>query len=58
MIGIAITPTGTFNTYRESDVVRYEGDLGSLYRPKFIVGGDAVPGAPKVPNYPRRAGAW
>ena len=43
VIGIAITPTGTFNTYRQSDVVRYEGDLGSLYRPKFIVGGDRHP---------------
>ena len=56
VIGIAITPTGTFNTYRQSDVVRYEGDLGSLYRPKFIVGGVAIHGAPKVPNFPASHG--
>lgn len=48
VIGIAITPTGTFRTYRESDVARYEGDLGSLYRPKFVVGGVAVHGAPRA----------
>jgi peptidoglycan hydrolase-like protein with peptidoglycan-binding domain len=56
VIGIALTPSGTFNTYRESDVVRYEGDLGSLYRPKFVIGGVAVHGAPKVPNYPASHG--
>jgi peptidoglycan hydrolase-like protein with peptidoglycan-binding domain len=56
VIGLAITPTGTFRTYREHDVARYEGDLGSLYRPKFIVGGVAVHGAPKVPNYPASHG--
>ncbi len=56
VIGIAITPTGTFRTYRESDVARYEGDLGSLYRPKFVVGGVAVHGAPRVPNYPASHG--
>ena len=56
VIGVAITPTGTYKTYRQSDVVRYEGDLGSLYRPKFIVGGVAIHGAPKVPNYPASHG--
>jgi len=56
VIGVAITPTGTFRTYRQSDVVRYEGDLGSLYRPKFIVGGVAIHGAPKVPNFPASHG--
>jgi len=56
VIGIAITPTGTFNTYREHDVVRYEGDLGSLYRPKFIIGGVAIHGSPKIPNYPASHG--
>ena len=56
VIGIASTPSGTYQTYRQSDVVRYEGDLGSLYRPKFVVGGIAVHGAPKVPNYPASHG--
>ncbi len=56
VIGIALTPSGTYRTYREHDVARYEGDLGSLYRPKFVVGGIAVHGAPKVPNYPASHG--
>jgi hypothetical protein len=56
VIGVAITPTGTFRTYREHDVARYEGDLGSLYRPKFVVGGVAVHGSPRVPNYPASHG--
>ncbi len=56
VIGLAITPSGTYRTYREHDVARYEGDLGSLYRPKFIVGGVAVHGAPRVPNYPASHG--
>ena len=56
VIGVAITPTGTFSTYREHDVARYEGDLGTLYRPKFVIGGVAVHGAPRVPNYPASHG--
>ncbi len=56
VIGVAITPTGTFKTYREHDVIRYEGDLGSLYRPKFIIGGVAIHGSPKIPNYPASHG--
>jgi len=56
VIGIATTPVGTFRTYRESDVARYEGDLGTLYRPKFVVGGVAVHGARSVPNYPASHG--
>jgi peptidoglycan hydrolase-like protein with peptidoglycan-binding domain len=56
VIGVAITPSGTFRTYREHDVSRYEGDLGSLYRPKFVVGGVAVHGSPRVPNYPASHG--
>jgi peptidoglycan hydrolase-like protein with peptidoglycan-binding domain len=56
VIGIATTPVGTFRTYRESDVARYEGELGTLYRPKFVVGGIAVHGARSVPNYPASHG--
>jgi peptidoglycan hydrolase-like protein with peptidoglycan-binding domain len=56
VIGIALTPTGTFRTYREHDTPRYEGDLGTLYRPKFVIGGIAVHGAPRVPNYPASHG--
>jgi hypothetical protein len=56
VIGVAITPTGEFRTYREHDVPRYEGNLGTLYRPKFVVGGVAVHGARNVPNYPASHG--
>ena len=56
VIGVAVTPLGTFRTYRESDVARYESDLGTLYRPKFVVGGIAVHGARSVPNYPASHG--
>jgi lipoprotein-anchoring transpeptidase ErfK/SrfK len=56
VIGIALTPSGTFRTYREHDTPRYEGDLGTLYRPKFVVGGIAVHGSPRVPNYPASHG--
>ena len=56
VIGVAVTPTGTFSTYREHDTSRYEGDLGTLYRPKFVIGGVAVHGAPRVPNYPASHG--
>jgi lipoprotein-anchoring transpeptidase ErfK/SrfK len=56
VIGIALTPSGTYRTYREHDTPRYEGDLGTLYRPKFVVGGVAVHGSPSVPNYPASHG--
>jgi hypothetical protein len=56
VIGVAVTPLGDFKTYREHDVARYEGDLGTLYRPKFVVGGVAVHGASNVPNYPASHG--
>jgi peptidoglycan hydrolase-like protein with peptidoglycan-binding domain len=56
VIGIALTPSGTFRTYREHDTARYGGDLGTLYRPKFVVGGIAVHGSPRIPNYPASHG--
>jgi lipoprotein-anchoring transpeptidase ErfK/SrfK len=56
VIGIALTPSGTYRTYREHDTARYEGDLGTLYRPKFVVGGIAVHGSPSIPNYPASHG--
>ena len=55
-IGVAITPNGSFNIYRVADQVRYEGTLGSMYRPRFVVGGVAVHGSPSVPNYPASHG--
>ncbi len=52
----AITPTGDFRVYRVSDDPRYEGSLGTLYRPRFVVGGVAVHGYSSVPNYPASHG--
>jgi hypothetical protein len=53
---VAITPNGTHRVYRVSDQVRYEGSLGTLYRPRFVVGGVAVHGYSSVPNYPASHG--
>lgn len=55
-IGVAITPTGDFRVYRVSDVARYEGTLGSMYRPRFFSGGVAVHGTSSVPNFPASHG--
>lgn len=52
----AITPNGDFRVYRVHDEVRYEGSLGTIYRPRFIVGGVAVHGYNSVPNYPASHG--
>ncbi|MCB9392362.1 MAG: murein L,D-transpeptidase [Acidimicrobiaceae bacterium] len=52
----AITPSGTHRVYRVSDQPRYEGSLGTLYRPRFFVGGVAVHGYSSVPNYPASHG--
>lgn len=56
VIGVAITPVGEYRIYRQSNEARYEGSLGTLYRPKFVVGGVAVHGARSVPNYPASHG--
>lgn len=54
--GTAITTNGTFHIYRVSDDPAYHGTLGTLYRPRFIVGGIAMHGYPSVPNYPASHG--
>ena len=55
-IGVAITPVGDFKVYRVADQARYEGTLGTMYRPRFFSGGVAVHGAGSVPNYPASHG--
>ena len=55
-IGIAVTPVGDFKVYRVSDEAKYEGTLGTMYRPRFFSGGVAVHGAGSVPNYPASHG--
>lgn len=52
----AYTPVGTYRVYRVSDQAAYEGSLGTLYRPRFVVGGVAVHGYRSVPNYPASHG--
>jgi hypothetical protein len=52
----AITPSGTHRVYRVSDDPRYEGSLGTLYRPRFFIRGVAVHGYSSVPNYPASHG--
>ena len=55
-IGVAITPVGDFKIYKERDEKVYEGTLGTLYRPKFVVGGIAVHGSRSIPAYPASHG--
>ncbi|HRE02970.1 MAG TPA: hypothetical protein PLV68_16850, partial [Ilumatobacteraceae bacterium] len=33
----AYTDVGNFSVYRVSDKVRYEGTLGTMYRPRFVI---------------------
>ena len=54
--GVAITPVGDFRIYKERDEKVYEGTLGTLYRPKFVVGGIAVHGSRSIPAYPASHG--
>ena len=54
--GVAVTPVGDFKIYKERDEKVYEGNLGSLYRPKFVVGGIAVHGSRSIPAYPASHG--
>ncbi len=54
--GDAHTPTGRFNVYRVFSDGWEKGQLGELYRPRYIHGGVAVHGAPNIPNYPASHG--
>ncbi|MBE1561265.1 L,D-transpeptidase family protein [Nonomuraea africana] len=49
------TPRGTFRVTRQIDGIR-RAELGSLYRPKYFVGGIAVHGSPSIPPYPASHG--
>jgi lipoprotein-anchoring transpeptidase ErfK/SrfK len=50
--GKANTPEGTFRVYREKPSGWWEGELGRMYRPKYIYGGVAVHGSGSVPASP------
>jgi peptidoglycan hydrolase-like protein with peptidoglycan-binding domain len=50
--GDAVTPDGLFKTTRERPEGWWDGDLGSIYRPKYFNGGIAVHGMTVVPSHP------
>jgi peptidoglycan hydrolase-like protein with peptidoglycan-binding domain len=54
--GVAVTPNGLHKVNRERPVGWWEGDLGRIYRPKYVVGGVAVHGSNSVPDYPASHG--
>jgi len=54
--GDSITDPGLFKVDRERAEGWWDGDLGSIYRPKYFNGGIAVHGSGSVPNYPASHG--
>jgi peptidoglycan hydrolase-like protein with peptidoglycan-binding domain len=54
--GVAITPNGLHSVYREKPEGWWDGDLGRIYRPKYVIGGVAVHGSSSIPNYPASHG--
>jgi len=54
--GNSVTRNGLHEVYRERVDGWWEGDLGSIYRPKYFTGGIAVHGSNNVPNYPASHG--
>ncbi len=54
--GVSLTPSGLHEVNRERPEGWWEGDLGSIYRPKYFVGGVAVHGSSSIPNYPASHG--
>ena len=54
--GDSITDPGLFKVDRERAEGWWDGDLGSIYRPKYFNGGIAVHGSQSIPNYPASHG--
>jgi hypothetical protein len=54
--GVSLTPSGLHEVNRQRAEGWWEGDLGSIYRPKYFVGGVAVHGSGSIPNYPASHG--
>lgn len=54
--GDSITDPGFFKVDRERAEGWWDGDLGSIYRPKYFNGGIAVHGSQSIPNYPASHG--
>lgn len=55
-MGDSVTRNGLHNVYREREEGWWDGDLGSIYRPKYFTGGIAVHGSNNVPDYPASHG--
>ncbi len=54
--GVAITPNGWHKVYWEWTDGWKPGELGRIYRPKYIFGGIAMHGMTSVPGYPASHG--
>lgn len=54
--GVSITPNGLHKVNRERPDGWWEGDLGTIYRPKYFAGGAAVHGSNSIPSYPASHG--
>ncbi len=54
--GDSVTRNGLHDVYRQRAEGWWEGDLGSIYRPKYFTGGIAVHGSNHVPDYPASHG--
>jgi peptidoglycan hydrolase-like protein with peptidoglycan-binding domain len=54
--GDSITRNGMHDVYRERPEGWWEGDLGSIYRPKYFSGGEAIHGSNHIPDYPASHG--
>jgi peptidoglycan hydrolase-like protein with peptidoglycan-binding domain len=54
--GVSLTPNGLHAVNRERPEGWWEGDLGEIYRPKYFVGGVAVHGSNRIPDYPASHG--
>ena len=54
--GVALTPDGLWTVNRQRSDGWWDGDLGSIYRPKYFRGGIAVHGSNSIPNYPASHG--
>jgi peptidoglycan hydrolase-like protein with peptidoglycan-binding domain len=54
--GVAITPNGWHRVYLQISKGWKPGDLGRIYRPKYVRGGVAIHGMTRVPAYPASHG--
>jgi hypothetical protein len=54
--GVAYTYEGVFKIYRQRSDGWVEGELGAIYRPKFVHMGVAIHGSRSIPGYPASHG--